>query len=267
MGVEMTGLSDGAPTAGSADRAPERVRLSRARMRIATNMVRSLAVSPHVTISVDVDYQRVERSRRRFGPQWRETHGLTLPYLPYVAHMVCEILSDHPDMNATVEEDEEGCLTVVRHRAVNLGIAVDLDGRGLIVPVIRDADLLSPATLALAIASAGAAARERRLRPDDVKGGTFTITSPGRRAADRSDPIIHQPQAAILSIDAIRSRPVASPDGTTVVVHPVGALSLSFDHRVMDGVQAMAFLRDLQDELEGAGVEELRFEADGGRSI
>ncbi len=249
------------------DRSPRRVQLSRARMRIATNMVRSLAVSPHVTISVDVDYFRVDRSREEVGPRWRQIHGRALPYLPYVAHMVCTVLSDHPDMNATVEEDRDGRLTVVRHRAVNLGVAVDLDGRGLIVPVIRDADLMSPSDLALAIADTAAAARERRLRPDDVKGGSFTVTSAGRRAADRSDPIIHQPQTAILSIDAIRPRPVAAPDGTTVVVHPVGALSLSFDHRIMDGVEAMAFLRDLQDAIEGEGVEALQFDSHPGTEI
>jgi 2-oxoglutarate dehydrogenase E2 component (dihydrolipoamide succinyltransferase) len=221
----------------------ERVPLSRLRRRIGDNMVRSLAISPHVTVSVDVDYGRLTALRADCGEMWRTRHSFSLTYLPFVARAVCEGLAAHPDLNASIDGND-----LIRHRRVELGVAVDLARSGLVVPVVRDAGALDLTGLAIAIHALHNAAAERRLAPDDVAGGTFTITSPGRRGADRSTPIIHQPQVAILAIDAIRDRPVVA--AGEIVVRPVGALSLSFDHRAVDGVYATEFLSELRDAIE-----------------
>lgn len=221
----------------------ERVPLSRLRRRIGDNMVRSLAISPHVTVSVDVDYGRLAELRSVCGESWRAEHSYSLTYLPFVARAVCEGLATHRDLNASIDGTD-----LIRHRGIQLGVAVDLARSGLVVPVVRDAGVLDLTGLAIAIHALHTAAAERRLSPDDVAGGTFTISSPGRRGADRSTPIIHQPQLAILAIDAIRDRPVVA--AGAIVARPVGALSLSFDHRAVDGVYATEFLSELRDAIE-----------------
>ena len=227
-------------------RTPQRAKMSRIRRRIASNMVHSLATSAHVTMSVDISYAAVDEIRREHRETWRAQHGFSLTYLPFVARAVVEALARFPDLNAAIEDAE-----MVRYPFVNLGIAVDLGGRGLVVPVIGDADTMSLGALAVAAHNLAKAASDKRLTPNDVQGGTFTLTSPGRRGADRSTPIINQPEVGILSIDAIQPRPIARGDGT-IAIEPVGALSLSFDHRAVDGVYASEFLRDLQDALEHA---------------
>lgn len=157
------------------------------------------------------------------------------------------MLRDYPDLNASVGED-----TLIIHRDVHLGIAVDLDRQGLIVPVVRQADGQSLRGLARAIADLADRARSRRLSADDVVGGTFTITNPGPFGTFMTGPIINQPQVAVLSTDGVKRRPVVvvAPDGSeAIAIHSVGLLALSFDHRAVDGAYASAFLRDLSHEI------------------
>ncbi len=233
----MTGLAGEQPD-------DERVALSRLRRRIGANMVKSLATSPHVTLSVDIDYNSVSSIRQEFGPLWQAAYGCPLTFLPFVARRACEALRQFRDLNASIDGTD-----LIRRSSVNLGVAVDLDGEGLVVPVIHGAEALVLSELSIAAHKLGAAAAQRGLTPDDVQGGTFTITSPGRAGADRSTPIILQPQVAILAIDAIRIRPAVVAGGS-LAAHPVGALSLSFDHRAVDGVYASGFLHAVRTALE-----------------
>ncbi len=222
----------------------ERVPLSRMRRRIGDNMVRSLATSPHVTMSVDVDYQQVDLRRNELAASKPEGSGVPT-YLAFVAQAVCVALGQFGDLNASIQGTD-----LMRYSAVNLGVAVDLEQKGLVVPVLHGAQQLSLGELSELIRVRSAAAAEGRLVPGDVSGGTFTISSPGRLGADRSTPIIHQPQVGILAIDSIRKQVVPDPESAAVVVRPVGALSLSFDHRAVDGVYAAAFLNSVRASLE-----------------
>jgi len=247
-----------------------RAKLSRLRRRIGARMTESLSISPHVTMSVDIDYVQIAALRSRYGTAWKGEHGFTLTYLPFVARAVCNALTRFGDLNASVDGDE-----FVRYPDVNLGVAVDLHGEGLVVPVVRGAHAMTTSEFAVAAHDMAARAVGKQLQPGDVQGGTFTLTSPGAAGADRSTPIINQPQVGILSIDAIRDRVVSAPgapsadhtlsertaveqiDSTKVIaVRPVGALSLSFDHRALDGVYAAAFLRDVQRLIEADPVSE-----------
>ncbi len=222
----------------------ERIPLSRIRRRIGDHMVKSLATSAHVTVSVDVDYSAIDGIRRRVGARWRAMNGFSLSYLPFVARVVGETLGEFGDLNASIEGRD-----LVRWGEVHVGVAVDLSGRGLVVPVIRHIRSLSLDEIAHGVNDLSQRASSGELGPNDVQGGTFTISSQGVRGADRTSPIINQPQVAILSIDAIRQRPVVVEHGS-IVARPVGALSLSFDHRAVDGVYASAFLRSVQAGLE-----------------
>src|SRR5262249_9885565 len=201
-------------------------------------MVRSLHVAPHSFIAIEVDCERVERERRAAG----------LTYLPFVARAVIDAVAACPRVNATVGDGE-----LVLHHAVNLGIAVDLHHQGLIVPVVRDAHSKRLGALADEMRDLAARARAKRLAADDVAGGTFTITNPGPSGTPISAPIIHQPQAAILSTDGVRRRPVVveAADGTeAIAVHAVGMVGLSFDHRAFDGAYAAEFLARVREIVE-----------------
>ncbi len=213
----------------------------------AEHMVRSKATSAHTLVAVEADYEAIEKVRREYRDRFKEEEGISLTYLPFVARALVDALRDFPHMNASVGED-----SLVIHRDVHLGIAVDLDRQGLIVPVVRNADGQSLRGLARAMADLAARARTRRISPDDVVGGTFTVTNPGPFGTFLTAPIISQPQVAILSTDGVKRRPVvvSGPDGSeAIAIHSVGMLGLSFDHRAVDGAYASAFLRALADEI------------------
>jgi pyruvate dehydrogenase E2 component (dihydrolipoamide acetyltransferase) len=208
------------------------------RRLIAEHLVRSLATAAHTLVVTEVDFSRVDDVRRSQG--WT--------YLPFVARSVIDGLARFPHLNASVVED--GLLV---HPRVHLGIAVDLDYQGLVVPVVHDAHELRIAALARHIGDLGERARAHHLTPDEVEGGTFTITNAGAYGTVVTGPIINQPQVAIVSTDGVRMRPVALPDpagGWQVAVRPVGNLSLSFDHRAVDGAYAAAFLASVREVLE-----------------
>lgn len=218
--------------------AGEVVSLNRVQRLTSEHLLRSLQVAPHAFIAMEVDLEHVERARR--PPK--------LTYLPFVARAVMDAIAKYPHVNACVGDGE-----LLVHRDVHLGIAVDLDHQGLVVPVVRHADTKRLVTLGAEIADLADRAHARQLTPDDFAGGTFTITNPGPFGTAISAPIIHQPQVAILSTDGVKRRPVVVEldDGTdTIAIHAVGMLGLSFDHRAFDGAYAAAFLARVREILE-----------------
>ena len=228
-----------ARTAGTMpDKTDETVALNRIQLQTGANLLRSLQVAPHAFIAMEVDFELVDRARR----------ARKLSYLPFVARAVVDAVAAYPHVNASVGDGE-----LLVHHDVHLGIAVDLDHRGLIVPVVRAAQDKRLVALAKEIADLAASARAKRLSPDDVAGGTFTITNPGPSGTTVSAPIIHQPQVAILSTDGVRRRPVVvelDGGGEAIVVHAIGMLGLSFDHRAIDGAYASAFLARVRDIIQ-----------------
>lgn len=215
-----------------------RVPFSAIRRTIGANLTTSLATAAHTLVVVEVDYHRVAPTRERIGATW----------LPFIARAVVDALAEYPLVNAHVDPDG---LEV--HDAVHLGVAVDLDFEGLVVPVVRDADRLRLPALADALAERARAARAKRLAADDYAGGTFTLTNAGRYGTLLTAPVINQPQAAILATDGVKVRPVAVPlEGGDhgLAFHPVGNLCLSFDHRAFDGAYASAFAARVRDVLE-----------------
>jgi 2-oxoglutarate dehydrogenase E2 component (dihydrolipoamide succinyltransferase) len=239
-GNELAATHSYPPVAGARD---EVLPFTNIRRLTAEHMVRSKATSAHTLAVIEADYEGIDRVRKAYKERFREEEGIGLTYLPFIARAVVETLRDYPQLNASVGED-----ALIIHRDVHLGIAVDLEQRGLIVPVVRNADGQSLRGLARATADLAGRARTRKLSADDVVGGTFTITNPGPFGTFLTAPIINQPQVAILSTDGIKRRPVVitAPDGTeSIGIHSVGLLALSFDHRAVDGAYASAFLHDL----------------------
>ena len=218
----------------------ERVRLSPIRRRIAANLVASLAHSAPVTIFLDADFTRVEQDRRT----------VHVSALAYVASAVCTALADFPHLNALLDGD-----MLEIHAAVHLGIAVDLENRGLVVPVVRDAHGKPLAVLAAAIADVAQRARDRSLETADLTGATFTVSNPGRRGADASTPILPPHQIGILAIGRVRKRAVVveGSDGDELAIRPIGCLSLTFDHCAIDGLAASEFLHRVRELVESSG--------------
>ncbi|HET9728474.1 MAG TPA: dihydrolipoamide acetyltransferase family protein, partial [Acidimicrobiia bacterium] len=237
------------PTAQPVARAgDEIVPFDNIRKRTAEHMVRSLATSAHVYTSVRVDFEHVERARLEHQAEWRAGEGFALTYLPFIARAFCDVVHDYPHVNASVEGE-----TLVVHRDINLGIAVDLDFRGLIAPVIRNADGKRLRLLAREIRDLATRAKSKQLSPDEIVGGTFTITNMGPFGTTQTFAIINQPQVAIMATDGIRKEPVVveGPDGEdAIVVHHVGYLSLTWDHRAFDGAYAASFLNALRTVIE-----------------
>ena len=219
------------------------------RKAIAEHMVRSRQTAAHVTTVVEVDFSAVADRRAKLK-ETLASRGVPLTYLAFVARATVEALAEFPILNASIEGEE-----VVYHDDVNLGIAVALDD-GLIVPVIPRAQRLSLEGTAAAIADVAERARTRKLEPDEVQGGTFTITNPGQFGAVIATPIINQPQVGILDLEAIVKRPVvvSGPDGDAIAIRPMGFLPLSFDHRALDGAAAARFLARVKELLEGGDV-------------
>jgi pyruvate/2-oxoglutarate dehydrogenase complex dihydrolipoamide acyltransferase (E2) component len=224
--------------------------MSPMRRQIAKHMVESRRTAAHCTTVAEVDFARVA-ARRRELREAMDRRGVHLTYLAFVARATVAALQRHPILNASIDGEE-----IVHHEDVNLGIAVALED-GLIVPVVRRAQRLSLEGMAAAISDLATRAREKRLQPDEVQGGTFTITNPGQFGTVLATPIINQPQVAILDLEAVVKRPVVvERDGEdTIAIRPIGCLCLSFDHRVLDGAEAARFLGELREELEQGGME------------
>ena len=225
-----------------------KVPFSNIRRRTAEHMRRSIETSAHTLVVIEVDYQNVDKVRLPAKDRFKAEEGASLTYLGFIARAVIDAVRDFPYVNSSVGEDE-----LVVHRYVNLGVAVDLDYEGLIVPVVHDAEGKRLRVIAREIAELAKRARAKKLSADDISGGTLTITNAGGYGTFVTAPIINQPQVAILSTDGIKPRPVAVPlpdDGYGIAVHPVGNLALAFDHRAYDGAYASAFLARVKDVLE-----------------
>ncbi|HXS80469.1 MAG TPA: dihydrolipoamide acetyltransferase family protein [Gammaproteobacteria bacterium] len=224
----------GPPPAGA-----KTVPFTRIRKLTAEHMVRSKATSPHVLQAVEVDFQRVDIVRKTVRDAWKAKHGHSLTYLPFIGNAVCRALEEFPNLNSSVHGD-----SLVLHPSVNLAIAVDLGAEGLVAPVIKNADRLSVAQLADAIAETAQRSRAGKLRPEDFQGGTYTLSNSGTFGTLITAPIINQPQVAILSTDGVRKKPVVieTSEGDSIAIRPVGVLAQSFDHRAVDGAYSAAFL-------------------------
>ncbi len=208
----------------------------------------SLSTSPHVLTVMEVDYENVDRVRKAHKAAFKQAEGYSLTYLPFQALAVVEALGEFPDLNASVEGDH-----LVVHRDVHLGIAVDLDFEGLIVPVVKHADEKNLRGITREINDLAGRARSKSLNMDDIAGGTFTISNNGSFGTHITSAIINQPQVAVLSTDGISRKPVVVEDqfgNETIAVHSVGYLSLSWDHRAFDGGYAASFLKRVKQTIE-----------------
>ena len=222
--------------------------LSKIRRLTGSHMVMSLETSPHSFTVVEVDYANVDKTRSSVKESWKTSEGFSLTYLPFISRAVVDALSEFPHLNASIEGDN-----LIVHSYVDLGIAVDLDYAGLLVPVVRSADAKRLRAIAREIHDLASRARGRKLSPDEINGGTFTLSNNGSAGALIAMPIINQPQVAILSTDAIVRKPVvvAMPDGSeSIAIHPMGHLSMSWDHRAFDGAYAGRFLSRVKQILE-----------------
>jgi 2-oxoglutarate dehydrogenase E2 component (dihydrolipoamide succinyltransferase) len=232
------------------------VSMSRLRKVIADRMVESLKISAQLTTVVEVDVTKIDRLRNAAKASFESREGVKLTFLPFFAVAVCEALKQHPVLNSSVEGDQ-----ITYHGAEHLGIAVDTD-RGLLVPVVKDAGDLNMGGVARKISDVAARTRENKITPDELGGGTFTITNTGSRGALFDTPIINQPQVAILGLGAVVKRPMVvkgADGGETIAIRSMVYLALSYDHRVVDGADAARFLVTLKERLE-----EGRFESDLG---
>jgi 2-oxoglutarate dehydrogenase E2 component (dihydrolipoamide succinyltransferase) len=224
-------------------------KLPRIRRTIARRMVESLHTAAQLTTVVEADFTSVATRRAQMKQQFQDRTGFRLSYLPFVAVAAVDALAEHPIINATVDSD---CSEVTYHGSVHLGVAVD-GPKGLMVPVIRDAQHRDVVAMGTAIASAAAAVRDGSIRPDDLSGGTFTITNTGSRGALFDTPIINQPQSAILGIGAATERLVPERDtGGSLLIRtrPMVYLSLTYDHRLIDGADAARYLTSVRTRLE-----------------
>ena len=243
--------SSPAPVARSASSLSDReqvVPLSKIRRLTGSHMVMSLETSPHSFTVVEVDYANVDKTRNAVKESWKASEGFSLTYLPFISRAVVDALAEFPHLNASIEGDN-----LIVHSYVDLGIAVDLDYAGLLVPVVRSADAKRLRAIAREIHDLASRARGRKLSPDEITGGTFTLSNNGSAGALIAMPIINQPQVAILSTDAIVRKPVvvAMPDGSeSIAIHPMGHLSMSWDHRAFDGAYAGRFLSRVKQILE-----------------
>jgi 2-oxoglutarate dehydrogenase E2 component (dihydrolipoamide succinyltransferase) len=221
--------------------------LNAVRKRTAEHLVKSWHTAPHVLQAVEVDFHRVEQARQAAGGAWKAREGFTLTYLPFIAHAVSVALAKFPLLNASLDGDD-----LVLHPRINIGIAVDLNFDGLVVPVVKDAPGKSLPQLAREINDLAQRARNHRLKPDEMTEGTYTLSNSGVFGTLITAPIINQPQIAILSTDGVHKKPVVieGPQGDTIAIRPVGVLAQTFDHRAVDGAYSAAFLREVKTLLE-----------------
>jgi 2-oxoglutarate dehydrogenase E2 component (dihydrolipoamide succinyltransferase) len=224
----------------------EVIAFTKIRRLTAEHMVHSKATSAHTLMVKEVDFEAIEDVRRRHGKSFKEMEGFSLSYLTFNALATVAALAGFPNLNASVDGDN-----LVIHHQVNLGIAVDLDGEGLVVPVIAKTDGYNLRSMARAIRQLADGARDKKLTVDDMANGTFTISNPGPFGTLLTGAIINQPQVAILSTDGVSRKPVVVElDGVeTIVIHSVGLLALTFDHRAVDGAYAARFLNRVDEIL------------------
>jgi len=224
------------------------VKLSKIRKLTGDHMVMSKSVSPHAFSVVEVDFANVDVARAAVKESFKASEGFSLTYLPFIARAIVDGLAEYPHLNASVGGDE-----LIVHHYVDLGIAVDLDYEGLLAPVIRSAETKRLRALAREISDLANRARARKLSPDEIQGGTFTISNNGSAGSVLTMPIINQPQVGIISTDAIVRKPVVAKladGGEAIVIHPVGNLAMSWDHRAFDGAYAAGFLKRVKEILE-----------------
>jgi pyruvate dehydrogenase E2 component (dihydrolipoyllysine-residue acetyltransferase) len=223
--------------------------MSAMRKGIAEHMRRSLDTSAHVTSAIEVDMSKVSAIRAKLKQEYQQSYGVNPTYLIFVARAAAETLRDYPWINGEIRGDQ-----IVTRSYVNLGFAVELaDGKGLIVPVVKNAETLNLLGLAKAVTDIAQRARDKKLLPDEVQGGTFTITNPGGYGTFHGTPVISQPQAAILGTYAVVKRPWVVQDDLgedVIAIRPIMNLTLTYDHRLVDGALAGRFLRDLREKLE-----------------
>jgi 2-oxoglutarate dehydrogenase E2 component (dihydrolipoamide succinyltransferase) len=228
--------------------------MSRLRKVIATRMVESLQTSAQLTTVVEVDLTKIARLRARAKAEFEAREGVKLSYLPFLAKATIEALKAHPMLNASIDPDKG---EITYYDAEHLGIAVDTE-RGLLVPVVRDAGDLNIAGLARKIADLAERTRSNKITPDDLAGGTFTLTNTGSRGALFDTPIINQPQVGILGTGAVVKRPVVVDDpelGETIAIRSMCYLALTYDHRLVDGADAARFLTTVKQRLEDGSFE------------
>jgi len=235
------------PAVVSSDR-EQVLALSKIRKLTGSHMIMSKSTSPHAFSVVEVDYANVDRARSTIKESWKAGEGFSLTYLPFISRAVVDALREFPHLNASIDGDN-----LIVHGYVDLGIAVDLDYTGLLVPVVRNADGKRIRAIAREINDLASRAHNRKLLPDEIQGGTFTISNNGSAGSVLTMPIINQPQVAILSTDAIVRKPVVvtAADGSeSIAIHPVGNLAMSWDHRAFDGAYAGRFLARIKQILE-----------------
>ena len=228
------------------------VTMTRLRKVIAARMVESLQVSAQLTTVVEVDVTKIARLRDRAKATFEAREGVKLSFLPFFAVSICEALKQHPVLNSSVEGDQ-----ITYHGTEHLGIAVDTE-RGLLVPVISNAGDLNMGGIARKISDLAARTRDNKVTPDELGGGTFTLTNTGSRGALFDTPIINQPQVAILGLGAVVKRPMVvrgEDGGESIAIRSMVYLALSYDHRVVDGADAARFLVTLKERLEGGAFE------------
>ncbi len=224
------------------------VPLSNIRLRTGEHMVMSKAVAPHTLTAIEIDYEGVEQVRRTHGAEFKAQEGFSLTYLPFISRATIDALREYPHLNASVGDRE-----LIVHNYVNLAVAVDLDFQGLLAPVVRDADGKRMRAIARDIVDVARRAREKQLSPDELSGGTFTLTNAGSYGTMMQFPIINQPQVAILSTDAVNRKPVVVTDeygNESIAIHSVGVLAMAWDHRAIDGAYAAAFLARVKEIIE-----------------
>ena len=231
----------GAPVPPS-DGAPRKP-LNTVRKRTRDHMLKSWTTAPHVLQAVEADFMKVEQARQAAGAAWKAREGFTLTYLPFIARAVSVALAKFPLLNASLDGDD-----LVLHPRINIGIAVDLNFEGLVVPVVKDVPDKSLPQLAREINDLAQRARNNRLKPDDMTGGTYTLSNSGVFGTLITAPIINQPQVAILSVDGVHKKPVVieGPQGDSIAIRPIGVLAQTFDHRAIDGAYSAAFLREVK---------------------
>ena len=224
------------------------IALTKIRKLTGSHMIMSKSTSPHAFSVVEVDYANVDRARAAIKESWKAGEGFSLTYLPFISRAIIDALREFPHLNASIDGDN-----LIVHGYVDLGIAVDLNYTGLLVPVVRNADGKRIRAIAREISDLASRAHNRKLLPDEIQGGTFTISNNGSAGSVLTMPIINQPQVAIMSTDAIVRKPVVvtSSDGSeSIAIHPVGNLSMSWDHRAFDGAYAGRFLVRVKQILE-----------------
>ena len=213
----------------------------------ADHMVLSKQLSPHVLQAVEADFYKIDAIRSSIQEEWKSKNGFSLTYLPFIVRAICETLKEFPRINAEVKEN-----SLIVYDKINIGIAVDLDFEGLLVPVIKNAASKSLIELAKEINDLSSRARQKKLLPEDMTGGTYTISNSGPFGTLITAPIINQPQVAILSMDGVTKKPVVitGESGDSIAIRPIGILAQSFDHRAFDGAYSAAFLRKLSDRIK-----------------